>query len=102
MSLAEEGTVSGKPEFECCFKNHHSETLAYAESHLSHPSLRTLPEHRKAQASPGFSRFCHTVTPCTLHPRLAGCDSVTGSGTPSGSVPLGAGDPLGAGNPLGA
>jgi hypothetical protein len=64
--------------------------------HLSHPAPRAFPERQNSQAKPGFSEFCQSVTP--LHPalRLAGCDNVTVPGTPSGSVPLGAGDPLGA------
>lgn len=71
--------------------------IPIARSHISH-SCHTLHTRtpQNSQAKPGFSGFCPFVTPLHPAPRLAGCDSVTGSGAPAGCDPLGASDPLGA------
>ena len=102
MDLDWGGYVSRKTRILVLFQKSSIQKSRACGGHLSHPAPRAFPEHQKTQVKPGFSRSCQSVTPLHPAPRLAGCDIVTVPGTPSGSVPLGAGDPLGASDPLGA
>ena len=72
MSLAEGGTFLGKPESQCCFKNHHSETLALAETTCRTQPLERSQSVKTARQNPDSLDSVHLSHPGTVHPGWQG------------------------------